>query len=471
MTSQAELSAAGFIGKVGRCGSSQRKPIQKPATKEPFVASHNYDGDDNEHRLSIPKYNPLESSLPDDDRMPRRRFSSFVERSDFHGDWGVSKTCTREFPQTIESVADQAFDAVAGTLYSRNALDPNIAKNAASKSELGYRPIRSERDAGRMGIEIDGVEHLYRNFRNVSPERAIRHVSLILAAKLSLGESWESYEMERDNGKFPENRPVALYFNTVKQALAASQELQLLKRAELEDREIRNDKNLNVTTSYDMISIQCLGSDIPASMCLDRSHRRRYRGLTEGYVNATRGMIIIVQPTDYNSEYRPPGPAIGMIGEFQKLVARASVEELPSIAISPRFLSARSPWDGGVDQSGFQQSATYGGAEPPKGPTPWIMRDFVPPIYCWVGNAVRLTGPRQLRNSADNTDGGWGCYFSRVGLTQSVMDRGHPWHIYAAKECSNGKERLPTGYEYLASTRSASGRPTRDVIRRLMNEV
>ena len=462
LASQVEL-AAGFVGSG---------IYEAPSQKLSVAASHSFEADENDHNPSRRESNPQESLC--------RPVSSLVDESrrDVRGEWGVSNDCTREFPQSIESVADQAFEAVAGTLYSQSALDPNIPKNAASKGVFDYRPTRGPRDAGRMGIEIDGAQHLYRNVHNVSPERAIRHVSLILAAKLSSGKSWGPYERDikndgvhRENSdKLPACRPVAVYFNTVKQALAASQELQLLKRAELEDKDIGSSKKHDIATTYDMITIQCLGDEIPISMRLDRSERRRYRGLSNGHVNATRGMIMVVQPTDYNDEYRPPGPAIGALGQFQRLAAQAAIEELPSIAVSPRFLSADSPWDGGFDQSGYQQSATYGGVEPPKGPSPWLMRDFSPPVYCWVGNAVRLAPPRFSPSDCSDEDRGWGCWFSRVGLTQSVMDRGHSWHIYAAKVCSNGRKTLLTGYEYLASTRSASGRPTRDLIRRLISD-
>ena len=172
---------------------------------------------------------------------------------------------------------------------------------------------------------------------------------------------------------------------------------------------------------------------------------------------------MIVQPTDYNDEYPPPGPAVGALNDFQRIVAQAAIEELPIIALSPRFLSNDSP-SGGWDQSGYQQSATYGGIEPPKGPTPWIMRDFSPPVFCWVGNAMsveRSPGQNQNNNL---------CLISRLALTQSVMDEGHKWRVYAAKDCFCGHEREPTEYIYLASTRSAAGRPTIDLLGNILRD-
>lgn len=245
----------------------------------------------------------------------------------------------------------------------------------------------------------------------------------MLAAKLSMDSSWEEFENEcedndnddiRTSPQKDTQRPVAVYFNTIKQALMASRELQSLRRAELGE-----DCTEGLTSSYDHVSIQCLGDKIPKALRRDRSERRRYGGLTQGYVNVTHGFILIVQPTDYNNEYRPPGPAVGSIGSFQQLAAQASIEEVTTVAISPRFLSNKDQFEG-WDQSGYQQSSTYGGVEPPAGPTPWIMRDFSPPVYCWVGNAVSM---RVSRDQEFDKNGG--CYLSRVALMQTVMGRGH----------------------------------------------
>jgi hypothetical protein len=284
----------------------------------------------------------------------------------------------------------------------------------------------------------------------------------MLAAKLSVNSSWKAYEDDNDvarNSKAPPHRPVAVYFTTIKQALMASQELKLLRLDE--------SNTTTKKTAYNNVQIRCLGDDIPKSMCLDPSERRRYRGLSDGHINATQGVIVISTPTDYNSEYRPPGPVIGTVAAFQRLVAQASIQELPTIAVSPRFLSNDTPFYG-QDQSGFQQSSAYGGIEPPKGPTPWVMRDFTPPLYCWVGNALSFPVPRHRESEYHDEVT---CSLSRVALTQSIMDDDHAWHLFSATECYHGSERLPTSYEYLASTRSANGRPTKDLIKKILNGV
>ena len=123
-------------------------------------------------------------------------------------------------------------------------------------------------------------------------------------------------------------------------------------------------------------------------------------------------------------------------------------------------MSNENPFQGGFDQSGYQKAASYGGATPPDGPTPWIMRDFTPPIYSWIGNALML-------GKVPKED----CKITRVVLSQSVMEEDHLWNVYFAKECaSRGLKKATTDYVYLASSRSQAGRPTSDLMKRLLDE-
>jgi hypothetical protein len=417
---------AGFTGSHQRKRPTAARRFDRQ-TSSSVVSSLPGDERDNHERQQQRFIAPLDLSPIYDDRKPRRPWSKVDnQEADHRADWGVSKEeeiTDQEFPYTAVAVIDQAFQAIAGTLYQTKKMEPSIASNAISRSIFDYRPTRRERDSGRMGVEFDGAQHLFPGNHNMSPERATRRLSLMLAAKISMDSSWEEFENESEEDDINDirtsplkdtRRPVAVYFNTIKQALMASRELQSLKRAEHGE-----DCEEGLASSYDHVSIQCLGDKIPKALRRDRSERRRYGGLTQGYVNVTHGLILIVQPTDYNNEYRPPGPAVGSIGSFQQLAAQASIEEVATVAISPRFLSNKNHF-GGWDQSGYQQSSTYGGVEPPKGPTPWIMRDFTPPVYCWVGNAVSL---RISRGQEFDKNGG--CYLSRVALMQTVMGKGH----------------------------------------------
>lgn len=401
------------------------------------------------------RFLPWLESPVDDERWPSRRSYSQPPDKVYFNDWGVERYDHPEpqFPDTLTSLTDAAWEAVAGTLYRKQRLDPNVASNAMSSSIYGYRPIRGERDVGRIGLEIDGAEFL---FPKESSGSAIRRVALQLGAKLSQG-SWEGFE-EVGQG----SRPVALYFNTIKQSLIASRELLVLKRSALEE--------TGSSSRYDNITILCLHQDdeIPEHM---RRSKRSYGGLGKGAVDPTKGIILVVQPTDYNNEFRPPGPAIGAIGALQQLVARAAVQGLPAVIISPRFL-ADGYHNRGWDQSGYQRSAIYGGEEPPKGPTPWVLRDFTPPVFAWIGCALPLSPLRRSVHSSHGVhnadDQGYTPRHSRVALTQSVMQEEHAWHMFAVKELdAKGKSNE---YQYLASTKTSSGRPPKDIIRHIFNE-
>lgn len=398
----------------------------------------------------------------DSERRPHRRVSSRASlRPDriYLNDWSVERYehPIPSFPDTVDALTDAAWEAVAGTLYGKQRLDPNVASNAMSSSIYGYRPVRQERDVGRIGLEIDGAEYLY---RAASSGTAIRRIALELGAKLSAG-PWTGFEQDVP----PTSRPVSIYFNTIKQSLIASQELLLLKRENMEE--------TGSSKRYDNITILCLHQDneIPEHM-----HRtKRARGaLIKGSIKPTRGIILVVQPTDYNEEFRPPGPSIDAICSLQTLVAKASVQELPTVIISPRFLAHERHGHGGWDQSGYQRSSAFGGSEPPKGPTPWLMRDFTPPVFSWIGSCLSLS-PHQSHHVDHIDDRGKAFHYSRVVCTQSVMHEGHPFHIFAVKEYdmqhhgSNADDDHTT-YQYLASTKTSSGRPPREVLQHIYNE-
>ena len=424
--------------------------------------------------------------ITDTDFKPKRIFSPEERRKAtigvFHNehslkDWGIEKLAAPKptFPDTIDAVANAAYDAITGALYDAQRLDPNLASNAMAQNTIyDYRPVRSPQDAGRIGIEIDGAnflrtsedEFLYTSRRSSSSNsrdvngNGIRRVVLQLAQKLSQS-PWKPYEDHQSDVN--STRPVVIYFNTVKQALVASRQIQLLKQAELE----KSGSNELKRTSFDEITILCLGQDddLPENMKNDGKRKRKRKEPTG--IDPTKGLVIVVQPTDFNEEYRPPGPAIGVLDAFQKLVVRASMQELPVIMVSPRFLVKHSLFAAGSgrgwDQSGGStQSATYGGMEPPNGPTPWILRDFNPPVYCWIGNALTFGARERYQLKQHKTD----TEYCRVALTQSAMDEGHSWHHFVLKRTTG----TSFSYEYLASTKSSSGRPTRDIMKHILSD-
>ena len=345
--------------------------------------------------------------------------------------WGIHHSrSTVGFPSTVSSLIDDITKAIVGTVNGKQTLDPNYIVNAMmGNNTVGRRPVRRSFDAGRIGVELDGLALLYDG--RLSEPNALRKVALQLAAHLSS----------------EQNIKVAVYFNTIRQTLMASQELQFLRRVEMQSKRQGDTKSV-----YNNITVLTLGADdIPKSM--RRQERLKSPQLGQGQVDLKRGLIMVIQPTDYNAEYRPPAPSIGSVAALQRLAGRASVDGIPVVLLSPRFLTLQAP-SPGWDQSGYQQSSAYGGYEPARGPTPWIMRDFSPPVYCWSNRATMLTSAEQpFRQDCD------------LALLQSVMIEGHAWHVFAKQRSARQND-----YVYLASTQSAAGRPTQEVLQRIHHE-
>ena len=397
----------------------------KSSNKKKFNLKTASTSDEQSPEDQIPDINFLDNSRPDTEQRPSRiqkrngLQKKQIEKTTFppvenkfNQEWGVETIDDPSqrpmCPNSLEEVADAAFYAISSTLYCQQNLDPNIVSNAMAVSVTDKRPVGfaywpAGRDVGRLGIEIDGARHLLtdhsRNMnqhktndstpqrdlgsydiansisgRMATPReyeqqtialegRALRRLSLVLASQLSQG-PWSGLEDMDDSEKDAKfkSRPVALFFNTIRQALLASKELQLLQKiAKLQKRE----------NQYDNIRILCLGQDeIPKDMIkelgLDTNGKRRRKWggskeLSEGVVNPKNGLILIVQPTDFNNEANPASPVIGTVQQLQTLVAKASIAHLPSVVIAPRLTEQ---FDGnGIEQSGYQKSSTYGGLE------------------------------------------------------------------------------------------------------------
>lgn len=517
------------------------------------ASSSNNEEENNDLHHEFPEPNLLEQYDPDSERRPRRinRSTSTSRSSRSNGrttnsrklttsiqdrfrEWGVETihdpTQRPHCPDSMDSMAQGAFHAISSTLYCRNLLDPNIATNAMAVSITDRRPAGfaywpQGRDVGRLGIEIDGARHLlstvdmdhyghlYDSYRmkdnsvqgkvfsmkrdaigkntDIMLEgKALRIFSLMLASKLNQW-PWDGLEEEdHDDGNNASKRPVALFFNTIRQALQASQELKMMQYiAKINGKE----------GMYDNIRILCLGQDdIPKDMTMRRptgirtndetdTGRRRWgasKKFTEAKVDPRFGVILIVQPTDRNNEALPPSPSVGTVQNLQKLLARSTIARIPTVVISPRLTEQM---DGrGIEQSGYQKSSTYGGVEPPKGPTPWILRDFIPPVFSWIGSSIEFTkrppwSQIQETMASDKHSAVCGIsYLSRVAMTQSVMESGHPWHIYAvenvcsipskSKKDAGQHSDLETNYHYVASTTPKAGRPSKQILLDILSE-
>jgi hypothetical protein len=55
------------------------------------------------------------------------------------------------------------------------------------------------------------------------------------------------------------------------------------------------------------------------------------------YFDPSYGIVMIVQPRDYNTEHIPPGPATHAVGDVQRLVAVSTMHRIPVIIVLPRF--------------------------------------------------------------------------------------------------------------------------------------
>mmetsp|Transcript_6084 Transcript_6084/g.10612 ORF Transcript_6084/g.10612 Transcript_6084/m.10612 type:complete len:435 (+) Transcript_6084:837-2141(+) len=362
---------------------------------------------------------------------------------DYEQDWGIEKDLgvAPRFPARPMDLIDDAWEAVVATMHGEEKLDPNVLANARSSSILKYRPVRRDHDRGRIGIEIDGAQNLFSHSNPRHRQSALRLVSLLLAAKLSEG-PWEGFEEKQKEF----TRPVAIYFNTIKQSLVASQDLANLRQL--------------YDFNFDNIVVGCLGQDeIPEHM--QNAAGKRVKRLAKGMVDPRQGVIIVVQPTDFNDEFRPPGPSIGTLGDLQQLSTRAQIHALPVVVVSPRFLSHKHHEYPCWDQSGYQASEVYGGVEPPRGPTPWVMRDFSPPVFVWISASSHPPRQESLLDMSPDP--------AKVSLLYSVMHERHKWHLFSVEKGRNGFDQIPD-YKYLASTRKASGRPPMAVLRYVMNQ-
>lgn len=225
-------------------------------------------------------------------------------------------------------------------------------------------------------------EGLHQQVHKVESEaKTLRIISLIMAAKLSR-KPWNDLEddlhgLDMNQRTNASGRSVAIFFNTIRQALMASSELKLLQS-------VSSLKDTDDPLCYDNIRICCLGQDdIPDEMMKDkcdngvtnngkRKKSKMSRDLGKGVVDPSKGIVVIVQPTDYNSDSNPPSPSIGSLQYLQRILARASIHKLPTVIVSPRMIEQYAAFPngstdgGGYEQSGYQKSSTYGGFEPPR---------------------------------------------------------------------------------------------------------
>ncbi|EED95524.1 predicted protein [Thalassiosira pseudonana CCMP1335] len=451
------------------------------------------------------------------------------------------------FPSTFDAVADETFNAIAGTICGLQRPDPNKVTNAMHKSVLDYRPTHpawassrrwvdgDDEDGNkrrkapqsklqmidtpaRMGIEIDGAAYLLSSYeladnsiqsdflrgKSTDEGRALRILSLEIARRLSV--PWDGFEEAELNTSTASGRLVAVYFNSMEQTLMASNELRRLKQT-YSDR--RDEEGL------DRIQIFCLGQHTLPNCMIQQKRKSK-----QSNYKSKKGIVLIVKPTDYETDSPTTTIHTNTIEKLQSILLQASASSVPAVVLSPRLTDLpplqqpptthpyKRTGPSGFEQSGFQRSSIYGGVEPPAGPTSWLLRDLVPPVYVWVGCSLDMisksntAGQRKraypslkslsetYRNQQllDNTGGvdevrledgvgnvGVYSFYSRVVMTQSSMDTGHAYHLFAVEEkCISAESRNDvmwrSSYHYMGSTKASLGRPTSDVMRDVFAE-
>jgi hypothetical protein len=497
----------------------------------------------------------------------------------------ATTTTTLECPETIRAVVQASAAAICAALchhYEPEQAQPHpkgkMAKQTKSTSSHHHHQLppssllpRGYINSGRIGIEVDfGGGHddgnqessrtrttTGRRTSSHNEAATVRYAALLLAARLAQDIAWQPYESTTSTTTLetplspplppPRLRPIAVYFNTVQQALAASQQLLQLKRVEwhrhtmdatttstTKTRRRTTTTSRRPATVYDSILIRCLcqGDSIPNEMLRyyaheemenisnstipsdsfigtnDKGTSRSYRAKkSAARVDPTAGLLLIVQPTDYNTDFEPqPGPVLSAAQALQQLAMRASLEQLGMVLLSPRFvnypatdcsnclvvsshgtgwderrrrrpLSPLSPLESGKTK--FAQSSSFAGLEPPRGATPWILRDFGPPIFTWVAQTLPLesrstafTSLRQRRSLETSLRFEDDTKATHLVLWQSILHPDAAWHLFAVsapKVESRSRSSGSSGVRvrYIASTKSATGRPTRDILRRL----
>ena len=341
----------------------------------------------------------------------------------------------------------------------------------------------------RMGIEIDGAsfllskEHIQSDIKGTAEGRAMIIFSLELAQRLV--SSWSDFEDARSS----DLRSCAVFYNTMDQALMASRELSRLKKERHRDRNV-----------LDRINVSWLGQgSLPAHM-----EKKRKK-------EPSNGLVLVVKPSDYDVDSPIPNIAqptvyADCIENLQRILFQASASSLPAVVISPRLTELAplvqpvtthtyktGPW--GHEQSNYQRSATYGGVEPPVGPTSWLLRDLMPPVYVWIGCSLDIAGANNVRKrkllskpslrsiaeSYRNQQGEGGLdtssaddameysFYSRLAMTQTSMETGHSWNIWAVKENASNEDWQST-HKFIASTIASRGRPNSGIMKDVFTE-
>jgi hypothetical protein len=290
-------------------------------------------------------------------------------------------------------------------------------------------------------------------------------VALLVAAQASLQRQRHHRNVGDSSSRNDLMIPVALYFDAFRETLAARALLQRLQQQPQRGGGLTLPDHVRAGLAN--VEIRSLLSDnngrLPATMTMQQSNKSKNNNNNDNDdddddntkkkkkrdspplaqrilpVDPTKGILFVVQPTETG------------IMPLQRLSALATLARLPVVLISPRLTrEVTAPWD----QSGYQQASAYGGDEPPTGPTPWLLRDFWPPVYSWI-------------------------WHDDLAYTHSILHQKQSWDIFdcpvsvRSRRWDGGDDDDATTVaccHYLASTVNCAGRPTQDILRKIAQE-
>ena len=128
----------------------------------------------------------------------------------------------------------------------------------------------------------------------------------------------------------------------------------------------------------------------------------------------------------------------------------------------------------------------------PVGPTSWLLRDLIPPVYVWIGCSLDIAGANTVRkrkllakpslrsiaesyrnqqridkgedNAGSVDDATEYSFYSRLAMTQSSMETGHAWNIFAVKENASNED-WQSSHQFIGSSMASRGRPSSGIMK------
>lgn len=134
----------------------------------------------------------------------------------------------------------------------------------------------------------------------------------------------------------------------------------------------------------------------------------------------------------------------------------------------------------------------------PVGPTSWLLRDLMPPVYVWIGCSLDIAGANNVRkrkllskpslrsiaesyrnqqrietgedhHASSVDDATEYSFYSRLAMTQTSMETGHSWNIFAVKENASNED-WHSSHQFIGSSIASRGRPNSGIMKDVFAE-